>query len=78
MAVCPGDISGYGKSLRYQCRLLDPNAKLSWKRLAEDWVELAGKLRASQFHISRADSHWNVHNRKAAHLKFFTNAPKVG
>lgn len=38
-------------------RTFDPNAKLSWKRLAEEWLELAGKLPASQFHISRVDSH---------------------
>ena len=37
-------------------RTIDPNAKLSWKRLAEEWLELAGKLPASQFHISRIDS----------------------
>ncbi len=38
-------------------RTFDPNAKLSWKRLAEDWVDLASKLQASQFHISCVDSH---------------------
>jgi hypothetical protein len=38
-------------------RTFDPNAKLSWKRLAEEWLEMAGKLPAPQFHISRVDSH---------------------
>jgi hypothetical protein len=38
-------------------RTFDPNAKLSWKMLAEEWLELASKLPASQFHISRLDGH---------------------
>ena len=38
-------------------RTFDPNAKLSWKRLAEEWLELARKLPASQFRTSRVDSH---------------------
>jgi hypothetical protein len=38
-------------------RTFDANAKLSWKMLAEEWLELASKLPASQFHISRVDSH---------------------
>ena len=38
-------------------RTFDPNAKLSWKMLAEEWLELASKLPAPPFHISRVDGH---------------------